>query len=80
MFTTNSNLNEGLDIPIDQRKLVREEALVAVGGDEHVVPASEAKQLNVGIRELEQPLGKKTMETEIPREAIEIARSDHIVS
>jgi hypothetical protein len=47
---------------------MREGALVAVGADEHVVPASEAKQLKVRIRELERLLGKKTMEAEILRE------------
>jgi len=56
------------------RKRMREGALVAVGADEHVVPASEAKQLKARIRELERLLGKKTMEAEILREAIEIAR------
>jgi transposase len=56
------------------RKLVREGALSAVGADENVVPASEVKQLKQCIRELERLLGKKTMEAEILREAIEIAR------
>ncbi len=61
------------------RKLMREGALVAVGTDEHVVPASEAKQLKVRIRELERLLGKKTMEAEILREAIEIAREKKLL-
>ena len=61
------------------RKLMREGALVAVGADEHVVPASEAKQLKVRIRELERLLGKKTMEAEILREAIEIAREKKLL-
>jgi transposase len=55
------------------RKLMREGTLVAVGAVEHVVPASEAKQLKARIRVLERLLGKKTMEAEILREAIEIA-------
>jgi transposase len=55
------------------RKLMREGALVAVGADDHVVPASEVKQLKSQIRELERLLGKKTMEAEILRDAIRIA-------
>jgi transposase len=61
------------------RKLMREGALVAVGADERVVPASEAKQLKVRIRELERLLGKKTMEAEILKEAIEIAREKKLM-
>ncbi len=58
---------------------MREGALVAVGADERVVPASEAKQLKARIRELERLLGKKTMEAEILREAIEIAREKKLL-
>jgi transposase len=61
------------------RKLMREGALVAVGADERVVPASEAKQLKVRIRELERLLGKKTMEAEILKEAIESAREKKLM-
>ena len=61
------------------RKLMREGALVAVGADEHVVPASEVKQLKVQIRELERLLGKKTMEAEILRDAIRIAREKKLL-
>ena len=61
------------------RKLMREGALVAVGADEHVVPASEVKQLKSQIRELERLLGKKTMEAEILRDAIRIAREKKLL-
>jgi len=61
------------------RKLMREGALVAVGADDHVVPASEVKQLKVQIRELERLLGKKTMEAEILRDAIRIAREKKLL-
>lgn len=61
------------------RKLMREGALVAVGADDHVVPASEVKQLKSQIRELERLLGKKTMETEFLRDAIRIARKKNCV-
>ena len=61
------------------RKLMREGALVAVGADEHVVPASEVKLLKNQIRELERLLGKKTMEAEILRDAIRIAREKKLL-
>ena len=61
------------------RKLMREGALVAVGADDHVVPASEVKRLKAQIRELERLLGKKTMETEILRDAIRIAREKKLL-
>ncbi len=61
------------------RKLMREGALVAVGADEHVVPASEVKQLKNQIRELERLLGQKTMEAEILRDAIRIAREKKLL-
>lgn len=61
------------------RKLMREGALVAVEADDRVVPASEVKQLKAQIRELECLLGKKTMETEILRDAIRIAREKKLL-
>jgi len=61
------------------RKLMREGALVAVGADEHVVPASEVKQLKAKVRELERLLGKKTMEAEILKEAFAIAREKKLL-
>ena len=61
------------------RKLMREGALIAVGADDQVVPASEVKQLKAQIRELERLLGKKTMETEILRDAIRIAREKKLL-
>jgi len=61
------------------RKLMREGALIAVGADDQVVPASEVKQLKVQIRELERLLGKKTMEAEILRDAIRIAQEKKLL-
>ena len=61
------------------RKLMREGALVAVRADDEVVPASEVKQLKAQIRELERLLGRKTMETEILRDAIRIAREKKLL-
>ncbi len=61
------------------RKLMREGALVAVGADEHVVSASEVKQLKNQIREVERLLGKRTMEAGILRYAIRIAREKKLL-
>ena len=61
------------------RRLMREGALVAVRREERVVPESEVKVLNAKIRELERMLGKKTMEAEILREALEIAREKKLL-
>ena len=56
------------------RRLMREGALSAVGADEAVVPASEVRELQARIRELERLLGKKTMEVEILKEAVALVR------
>lgn len=57
------------------RRLAEAGALEAMGADEAVVPESEVRQLRNQIRELERQLGKKTMENEILKEAIELTRS-----
>lgn len=62
------------------RKLAEEGALSAVGADEGVVPASEVKELKRHIRKLERLLGKKTMEVEILKEAVRIAREKKLIS
>jgi transposase len=56
------------------RKLEREGALVAVHSGESVVPASELAAARARIAQLQRMLGKKTMEAEILREAVELAR------
>ena len=61
------------------RRLMREGALVAVRREERVVPESEVRGLNAKIRELERMLGKKTMEAEILKEALEIAREKKLL-
>lgn len=56
------------------RKLEREGGLVAVHAGESVVPASELAAARAQIAQLQRMLGKKTMEAEILKEAVEFAR------
>lgn len=59
---------------------MQEGALVAARSEESVVPLSEVRQLRSQIRELQRLLGKKTMEVEILKDAIEIAREKKLIS
>ena len=45
-----------------------------------LVPESEAKALKGRIRELERLLGRKTLENEILKDAIEVAREKKLLS
>ncbi|UAX94655.1 IS3 family transposase [Ensifer adhaerens] len=56
------------------RKLASQGALTATAAEEEVVPASEYRALQAQVKELQRLLGKKTMEGEILKEALEIAR------
>jgi transposase len=62
------------------RRLMQEGALVAAGSEDQVVPLSEVKGLRAEIRELQRLLGKKTMEVEILKDAIRIAREKKLIS
>jgi transposase len=46
----------------------------AVHADEDVVDASQVRELEKRVRDLERMLGKKTMEAEILKEALDLAR------
>lgn len=61
------------------RRLIRQGSLSAVRADEEVVPVSEVKQLRTRVRELERLLGKKTMEAEILKEALELSREKKLL-
>jgi transposase len=61
------------------RRLMYEGALCAVRAGEEVVPATEVKALRARVRELECVLGRKTMEVEILKEAIAIAREKKLL-
>lgn len=56
------------------RKLERVGALTAIETGETVVPATELEAARRQIRELQRLLGKKTLEAEILKEAVEVAR------
>jgi len=55
------------------RRLASQGALTATQSEEPVVPASEYRSLQGQIRELQRLLGKKTMEAEILKEALEVS-------
>lgn len=57
------------------RKLHQDGGLSAVSAGEEVVPASELSDALKQIKELQRMLGKKTMEAEILREAVEYGRA-----
>jgi transposase len=59
---------------------VQEGAFTAIRAGEEVVPLSEMKELRAHVRELERLLGKKTMEVEILKDAIRIAREKKLIS
>jgi transposase len=55
------------------RRLAEQGALTATDAEEEVVPASAFRAQQEQIRELHRLLGKKTLETEILKEALEVA-------
>lgn len=57
------------------RKLYQNGSLSAVSAGEEVVPASELSDALKQITELKRLLGKKTMENEILKEAVEVMKS-----
>ena len=57
------------------RRLMSEGGREAVRADDEVVPAAEARRLEERVRDLERLLGRKTMEVEILKEALDLAQS-----
>ena len=55
------------------RRLMAEGGFEAVGADEDVVAASRVRELEAKVREPERLLGRKTMEAEILKEALDVA-------
>jgi transposase len=56
------------------RRLYASGALSAIGAGEEVVAASEYRALQHQVRELQRLLGKKTLENEILREALDLVQ------
>ena len=56
------------------RKLMLEGGSIAVQGDDSVTSDKTVREMETRIRELERQLGRKTMEAEILKEALEKAR------
>lgn len=57
------------------RRLMTEGGQEAVRADDDVVPAADALRLEERVRELERQLGRKTLEVEILKEALDLART-----
>jgi transposase len=56
------------------RKAYIEGSLIAVGANEAVVPSSELQEAMKRIKQLEGALGRKTLENEILKEAVDFAK------
>ena len=57
------------------RKAYLQGSLMAVGANEPVVPASELQEAMRRIKQLEGALGRKTLENEILKEAVDFAKA-----
>lgn len=57
------------------RRLMLEGGSIALAGDDEVTSNRTVRQMEERIRELERQLGRKTMEVEILKEALDKARS-----
>ena len=62
------------------RRLMTEGGQQAVSADDEVVPAANLRRLEERVRELERLLGRKTLEVEILKEALDLARSKKLIS
>jgi len=63
-----------LDATIVRAHQLEAGGLIGIGSEGEVLPKSKVKDLENRVRELERVLGKKTLENEILREAVKIAR------
>lgn len=62
------------------RRMMEDGGLAGLGSGEKVVPASQVRELKAKVRELERLLGRKTVEVEILKEAVELAREKKLIS
>lgn len=62
------------------RKLMKDGGVSAIQADDQVVGVGELKALQRQVRELERLLGRKTMEVEILKEALDVAQAKKLIS
>lgn len=62
------------------RKNMSKGAIAGLSTDEDLVPASQVRELKTKLRELERLLGRKTVEVEILKEAVELGREKKLIS
>ena len=72
--------NIGVSTLIKWRKNSIEGSLMSVKDDAPAVPASEAKKLKKEIKQLQQLLGKKSLQIELLKDAITIGREKKLIS
>lgn len=61
------------------RRMMDEGSLAGLDAEESLVPQSEIKQLQAQVRELERLLGRKTLENEVLRDAVRLAREKKLL-
>ncbi len=59
---------------------MEEGSLEGIHSEEGVVPKGQVRELEKRVRELERILGRKTLENEILREAVKLAREKKLIS
>lgn len=62
------------------KRLMNDGGQSAIAAGDEVVSVAEVKALEKKVKQLEQMLGRKTMEAEILRDALEIAQSKKLIS
>ncbi len=72
--------NVGVSSLIKWRKRSTEGSLMTINKQEELIPVSEVKKLKQEIKQLQQLLGKMSLQVELLREAIEIGREKKLIS
>jgi transposase len=72
--------NVGVSTLIKWRKNAMEGSLMSVKDDAPAVPASEVKKLRKELKQLQQLLGKKSLQIELLKEAVTIGREKKLIS
>ncbi len=62
------------------RRRMEEGSREAIRADDDLVSASEVRELKKRVRELERVLGKKTLENEILKDALELAHEKKLIA